>query len=63
MFSNLVPPPRGVGVENFNSKCAQNFVFLYLGKVKKFQYDKYSRLGGTTNLQKRGRSAPPPQVR
>ena len=33
IFIFLVPPPRGVGVKNFNSKFAQNLVFLYLEKV------------------------------
>ena len=28
---------RGVGVKNLNSKFAQNLVFLYLEKVKKFE--------------------------
>ena len=36
-FHFLVPPPRGVGVKYFNSKFAQNLVFLYLEKVKKFK--------------------------
>ena len=35
-FIFLLPPPRGVGVKNFNWKFAQNLVFLYVGKVKKF---------------------------
>ena len=49
MFSNLgsmtnfenfhffSTPSEGVGVKNFNSKFAQNLVFLYLEKVKKFK--------------------------
>ena len=36
-FHFLVPPPRGVGVKNFNSKFDQNLVFLSLGKVKNFK--------------------------
>ena len=36
-FHFLVPPPRGVGVKNSNSKFAQNLVFQYLGKAKKFK--------------------------
>ena len=34
------PSEGGWGKKKLNSNFAQNFVFLYLGKVKKFQYDK-----------------------
>ena len=48
----LVPPSEEGWGKKFQCKCCLEFLFLYLGEVKKFQYNRQSHLGVRTNLWK-----------